>query len=215
MAVHSNMTREALIEKFVSVGAVLRGGHFPLSSGLHSDTYFDCRQITSRPDQFHDDVGRELVKAIDQSVCIVGLKTLGNDLAVWSADALKLRNQLRFVPTIETKSPQKHCFAPNEVLDALSYIANRDVWLVDDVLTTGVNLRGAMRMVKEYNGRVVGASVVCTHGDVTAKDLGLSRLDYIIELPMAKYDPRARRCPLCDDRVPLQDMKQLSSAVAT
>jgi orotate phosphoribosyltransferase len=211
MAVYSSMTREALFNEFVQAGAVLRDGHFRLSSGLHSDTYFDCRQITTRDEQFRDKVGRALIETIDRPVCIVGLKTLGNDLADWVADALKQRNQARFVPMIETKSPQKHCFAPCEVLDALSYIADRDVWLIDDVLTTGVNLRGAMRMVREYSGRVVGASVVCTHGNVTAEDLGLPQLDWLLELPMEKYDPR-HGCPLCDKGVPLRDMKQLAVA---
>jgi orotate phosphoribosyltransferase len=141
-------------------GAVLRG-HFVLTSGRHSDTYFEKFRILERPT-----VLTELCAVIarefrDKGVEVVAGPTTGGIIV-----AFEVARQLG-VPAlyIESEDGQK------TLRRGASVEPGARVLIVDDVLTTGLSLREVERLLHQKNADVMGAAVLI---DRSESDLGIS-----------------------------------------
>ena len=77
-------------------------------------------------------------------------------------------------------------------------VPGRRVLVVDAVVNTGYSLRGAVEVVRDAGGDVVGAACVVNRG--SAPDVGApltTLLDYFLE------SWPAEACPLCADGAPV------------
>jgi orotate phosphoribosyltransferase len=82
-----------------------------------------------------------------------------------------------------------------------SQLTDKRVLVVEDLLTTGSSVRKVCRQAERYGADIVGVSVVCNRGGVTASDLGVRRLAAIANVNFEKFDPDA--CPLCEQQIPI------------
>ena len=149
---------------FVQCGALLRG-HFVLTSGRHSDQYFEKFDVLRWP-QHVATLGAELAArvrsaGIDATV-VLGPTTLGIVLAY------ELGRQLGLPAAYGEKGPDGA-----RMVRRADHLRPTDrVLIVDDILTTGGSIRECQSLVASVGATTVGAAVLVdrSNGQV---DLGV------------------------------------------
>ena len=181
------MDSKGVLDLFRSTGAMLEG-HFELSSGLHSERYFQCALLLEEPKRAELLAG-ELAKSIrakskDPFDVVVG-PALG--AVIWAhevARALGARCQFT-----ERKD------ARMELRRGFQLRPSDRVLVVEDVLTTGGSAREVIGVLERFDAKpaAVGAIVNRSGGNPFAKD-GLD-LFALAEVEVRTWKPE--ECPLC------------------
>jgi orotate phosphoribosyltransferase len=146
------VTNDEVAELFVQSGALLRG-HFVLTSGRHSDQYFEKFDVLRWPEHVAT-LGAELAarvraSAIEATV-VLGPTTLGIVLAY------ELGRQLGLPAAYGEKNAEGQRF----VRRADHLTAQDRVLIVDDILTTGGSIRECQLLVDSVGAQTVGAAVL-------------------------------------------------------
>ncbi len=181
------MQEPDLLNLMIELGA-LHQGHFLLSSGLHSDTYFQCARILQFPE-----LARELGAAIaahfeDEAFDLVVSPALGGIL-IGHEVARALGRRFVFTERQNGVMVLRRGFALEKSERAL---------VVEDVVTRGTSVREVAAAVEEAGGIVTGLGAIIdrTGGDA---DLPLP-LHALARVTVATYDPA--NCPLCQQGQP-------------
>ncbi len=179
-----------LVEMLRRAGAVLEG-HFKLTSGRHSNTYFEKFQVLQYP-EYTVRLCRLMADHFrDQKVELVAGPTTGGVILSFEV-ARQLGVRGIFAETVgdERRFLRGFRVGPGE-----------RVLVVDDVLTTGGSIRQVIDAVRRAGGEPIGVAVLVdrTGGKV---DFGLPFFA-CVELVVPSYE--ASECPLCRDGVPLTE----------
>ncbi|MGB9590675.1 MAG: phosphoribosyltransferase family protein [Candidatus Hydrothermia bacterium] len=170
-------------------GALLRG-HFLLTSGLHSDAYFEKFRVLESPD-----LTRKLLSLIAEDVrrlnpeIIAGPTTGGILVAFALAEIMGIGAAYAELPPDGSKG---------RVFRREFPIMCKRVLVVDDVMTTGGSILDTIEAVKRDGGHVVGVGVLVDRSG--GKDLGVPVLS-ALRLDMIAWMPE--ECPLCREGVPI------------
>ena len=128
----------------------LMHGHFILSSGLHSDTYFQCAKVLQYPKYLsmfgeilsnhfsHLDIDKVISPAIGGIV-------LGTEVG------RQLNKKTIFSERSEGKMKLRRGFKVNE---------NEKILIIEDVLSTGGSIKEVVDLISQYKGNVVGVGVI-------------------------------------------------------
>lgn len=164
-------------------------GHFLLSSGLHSDTYIQCAQVSQYPED-NQFLAEKIAKLFsDKEIdLVVGPAVGGIIIAYEVAKVLGVRN----------------IFSEREsgVLTfrrSFSIEKGERVLIVEDVITTAGTVRELKDLVISYGGDVVGISSIVNRGDVREVD-GIP-VRSLVYLTLSTYSPED--CPLCRENIPI------------
>ncbi len=170
------MNRETLLEVFKSTGALLEG-HFVLTSGRHSPTYFQCARVLQYP-EWLEKLSGEIVAAFrDRPIdCVISpavggivLGTeVGRQLGVRSIFAEREQGQMILRRGFEIKTEER-------------------VLVVEDVITTGGSVREVMDLVQNHGGHVVGVGVVVDRSNGAVKLH--EHQTAIVSVPAVSYAP--------------------------
>jgi len=138
-----------MIEKFVE--RILKFGRFRLSSGLESPFYVDLRGVLGEPDLFRWVVERyrEVAAGLDFDV-VVGVATGGIPYA--SVLGYLMGKPIGYV------RPETKGHGTGRQVEGTD-VAGRRVIIIDDVLTTGRSVSGAIHAVRSAGGVAVGVLV--------------------------------------------------------
>ena len=128
----------------------LMHGHFILSSGLHSDTYFQCAKVLQYPehlsmfgtmltDHFSD---LEIDKVISPAI---GGIVLGTEVG------RQLNKRTIFSERSNGKMKLRRGFNIKE---------NEKILLIEDVLSTGGSIKEVIELISKHKGNVVGVGVI-------------------------------------------------------
>jgi len=190
-----------ILEELEKRGALLRG-HFLLTSGLHSDAYFEKFRVLESPE-----MTRKLLSLIADDVrklnpeIIAGPTTGGILVAFALAEMLGLDAAYAELPPDGSKNSGRKEQDPGH----MGRVFRRDfplqgkrVLVVDDVMTTGGSLIDTMEAVQKEAGQVVGVGLLVDRSG--GKDLGVPVLP-ALRLDMTAFRPE--ECPLCRERVPI------------
>lgn len=175
------------IEQLLTENNGLLKGHFCLTSGLHSDTYFQCAKLYENP-QVVEKIGKELAKKLagiefDTIVSpaigaiIIGYETAKQcgkrNLFVERKDGvLQLRRDYKL------KKGEK-------------------VIILEDVITTARTINETKEAIKEFEPEIIGvASIVDRTNGQT--DYNITSL---LQVSPVTYNPE--KCPLCAKNIPL------------
>lgn len=190
------MTPEAVLEVFRRTG-VLREGHFLLTSGRHSPIFLLCAQALQYPAE-----AERLCRAMaepyrDAGVdVVIGPAMGGVILAYETARALGARALFA----------EKAEGGRMEFRRGFVVRPGERVLSVEDAVTTGGSLRGAVAAARAAGGDVVGAACLV---DRSAGRAGVGApLTSLVRLDIPSWDPDA--CPLCRDGTPLELPKAVS-----
>jgi orotate phosphoribosyltransferase len=184
---------QRVLELFRSTGAMLEG-HFELSSGMHSERYFQCALLLEDPARA-ELLARSLAEKIRRQDrepydLVVG-PALG--AVIWAhevARALGVRCQFTERKDARMELRRGFRIAPGE-----------RVLVVEDVLTTGGSAREVFEVLKGFDARpaAVGAIVNRSGGNPFARD-GLA-LHALAEVEVRTW--KREDCPLCRTGAPV------------
>jgi orotate phosphoribosyltransferase len=180
--------QKEIFDIFKKANALLTG-HFLLSSGLHSDIYFEKFQVLQYP-EYVEILCRKLANFFknDKIQVVVGPTTGGVIIAYEVAKNLSTRSII--AEPGEAGRIFKRGFSISQ---------GERVLIVDDILTTGGSLREVIELVEKNQGDIRGIGVLLDRSggevkfDYPLKPLAVTRA--------AKYRPE--ECPLCKEGQPL------------
>ncbi|MGB8656821.1 MAG: orotate phosphoribosyltransferase [Candidatus Zixiibacteriota bacterium] len=180
--------QKEIFDIFEKAGALLRG-HFLLSSGLHSDLYFEKFQVLQYPEYVQSLCQKLAVFFKDEKVeVVVGPTTGGIIIAYEVAKNLKVKSI--FAESGQEGRIFKRGFALNK---------GDRVLIVDDILTTGGSVREVIQLVESYGAHILGIGVLLDRSG------GNVKFDYPLK-PLAVTavtNYRPEDCPLCKKGAPL------------
>lgn len=176
------MEREEIIEVFTKTNAMLTG-HFLLTSGKHSNRYFQCAQVLQHP-QYTQVLCQELARRFkNQAIQTVIGPAVGGILVSYEvARALGVRSL--FAERVNGKMSLRRNF---------SIQPGERVLVVEDVITTGGSVAEVIDVVKGLGGDVVGVGVLVDRSNGQA-NLGV-RTEALLTATVEIYEPG--NCPLC------------------
>lgn len=162
-------------------------GHFCLTSGLHSDIYFQCAKLYQYPD-ITEKIGKMLAEKLSEiefdtivapaiGAVIIGYETAKN---------AKKRNLF-----VERKD------GTMQLRRGYTLKKGEKVVIIEDVITTARTIKETMEAIKEFEPEVVavGCIVDRTKGKTEYNIKSLIQIDPVV------YDPNV--CPLCKEGIPL------------
>lgn len=193
MSIVSTLDSTRVLDLFRETSAMLEG-HFVLSSGLHSDRYFQCALILERPDKA-EILARESARQLRESglpkIDVVIGPALG--AVTWAyevARALGARAQFTERKDDEMQLRRGFVVKPSD-----------NVFVVEDVFTTGGSAREVVEVLATYGvkPKAVGCIVNRSGGNPFEHDgfpmFALAKVDVKTWAP--------DDCPLCKSKVPL------------
>jgi orotate phosphoribosyltransferase len=81
------------------------------------------------------------------------------------------------------------------------YITNKNILVVEDVLSTGGSVRQVVELIRQHGGNIIGVSALCNRGNVQPHDIGDVPLHALIDIDLQTY--AAEESPLCSAGVPI------------
>ena len=148
--------KKEIIEIFELTGALLNG-HFVLTSGRHSSTYFQCAKVLQYPEYLNlfsimiSDKFRSMKPDVVISPAIGGIvlgTAVGTELDVRTIFAERKKEKMVVRRGFEIK--------PNE-----------KVLIVEDVITTGGSVSEVMDFVEKSGGNLIGVGVLVDRSNGT------------------------------------------------
>lgn len=165
-------------------GVILKG-HFLLTSGLHSDTYFEKFRLIEKPILLSE-ILKDLLKDLKDIKWVIGPVFGGAIIAFESARILNCK--AAFSEKSEGGMVLKRGF---DIKDEDKII------VVDDVLTTGKSVKATLDSLKGKN--IIGVYVLI---DRSNSETGIKcPVKSIIKMPVQNFKPE--ECPLCKNNIPL------------
>lgn len=182
---------ELILNLFKESQALLKG-HFKLTSGKHSDTYFEKIKLIERPavlEKIIDLLVEEIKKDNPEFDYVVSPAYGG--IAIGFLTALKLNKFFAFSQRVEEKMTVRSGFAG---------LPGRRAIIVEDILTTGGSVQEVLECLKAMEVTVAGIYCLVDRsaGQVLIEGKPVRSL---LALKVSAYEPEA--CPLCQQGLPL------------
>ncbi|MBA2287094.1 MAG: orotate phosphoribosyltransferase [Ktedonobacteraceae bacterium] len=185
------MQDATLLALFQRLG-VVSNGHFVLSSGQHSDEYWEKFRLLEWP-QITEDLCQQIAARHREAAieAVVGPTTGGALLAQEVARQLRTRCLLA--------EPAQQ--GGRELRRGFALRPGERVLIVDDVLTTGLSLRETLAALEPYRPRVVAIEVLIDRSGGAAFAQFASPGYAVLTVAARTYAPGA--CPLCAQGMPV------------
>ena len=158
------MTEEDILAEFRAAGALLEG-HFILSSGLHSPRYLQCARVLmdpARASRLAEALAATIPPELRARIEIVVSPAMGGVIVGHEM------GRALGVEAVFAERPQ----GVFELRRGFRLEPGQKVLLVEDVVTTGLSSREAMRAVGEAGGEVIAAAALVDRSSGGA-DLGV------------------------------------------
>ena len=180
--------QEKVLEIFEKSNALLKG-HFLLSSGRHSDIYFEKFQVLQYP-QYVEILCSMLAHRFgEEKVDLVVGPTTGGVIISYEVGK-KLASRAIFAEMEHDKRVFKRGFQLKEGERTL---------IVDDVMTTGGSVNEVVDLVEKHKGNIVGVGVLL---DRSGGKIPFNyRFEALATVTAKSFDPSV--CPLCKGNIPL------------
>lgn len=181
------MADENILEIFKKTNALL-SGHFLLTSGRHSNQYFQCAMVLQYP-EYNTILASIIAEQFkDKEIDTVISPAIGG-ICVGQEVARQLNKKFIFAEREDSKLTLRRGFS----------ITEGEKFLVcEDVVTTGGSVFEVMDIVKEHKGSVVGVGMIVdrSNGKVS---FGVDQVS-TLKLDVVSYQPD--ECPLCKEGIP-------------
>jgi orotate phosphoribosyltransferase len=176
------LTRDEILEIFRETEALLEG-HFILTSGLHSDKYFQCAKVFQYP--WHAETLCRDIAAFFQGkgIDVVVSPAVGG--IVFGQEVGRLLGvRAVFAERVEGRMTLRRGFEINP---------GERVLLAEDVTTTGGSVKEVLEAVKGMGAEVVAVTAVVDRSGGKAQ-FGVPYFS-LFQMQVTNYEPES--CPLC------------------
>ena len=173
---------ETILKIFKETGALLEG-HFILTSGLHSDKYFQCARVFQYP--WHaETLCREIADHYRNERIDAVVSPAVGGIAVGQEIARQLKVRSIFTERVEGKMTLRRGFAVSP---------KERILVAEDVTTTGGSVKEVMETIREQGGLVIGVTGVVDRSGGKA-EFGVPYFS-LLKIDAVTYKPES--CPLC------------------
>ncbi len=182
------MTSEQKLEIFRKTGA-LQHGHFLLSSGLHSDIYFQCALVLQYP-EYATLFCKEIADYFNNMEFTTVISPALGGIIVGQEVARLLNKRSIFTERMDGKMLLRRGFSLEE---------NEKVLICEDVVTTAKSTKEVIEVLNAFNAIPVGLGAIVNRSKEKI-DLGFpffSTMSVIAEV----FTPED--CPLCKKEIPI------------
>ncbi|MBN1278539.1 MAG: orotate phosphoribosyltransferase [Chlorobium sp.] len=183
------MSNPSILEVFKSTGALLEG-HFRLTSGRHSNTYFQCAKVLQHPEHLSLVCGQIAGHFTESGVETVISPAIGG-IVVGTEVGRQLGLKTIFAERKEGSMTIRRGF---------ELAKGERVLVIEDVITTGGSVAEVIALIEAAGASLVGV------GSVVDRSNGKVRLaenQYSV-LAMEVISYRPEECPLCKAGIPLE-----------
>lgn len=162
-------------------------GHFCLTSGLHSNIYFQCAKLYQYPD-ITEEIGKRLARQLadiefDTIVApAIGAVIIGYETAKQAGK----RNLF-----VERKDGEM------QLRRGYKLSKGERIVIIEDVITTARTIKETIEATKEFGVEVAAVGCIV---DRTCGKTGLN-IKSLLQIDPVTYDPE--NCPLCKEGLPL------------
>jgi orotate phosphoribosyltransferase len=182
---------EIVLELFKKCDALLQG-HFKLTSGKHSEWYFEKIRLIEKPaalEKIVDLLAAKIRREVPDFDYVVS--PAYGAIAIGFLTALKLRKKFAFSQRAEEKMTLRSGFSG---LDGSGAV------IVEDILTTGGSIQEVLTCLHEHRVSVAGIYVLVDRsaGSVPIEGKPVASL---LALKVEAFEPDV--CPLCAKGIPL------------
>lgn len=166
----------------------LKEGHFKLSSGLHSDRYFQCARLFMHPSAAEKVVARLAEQYRDKAIDVVIGPAMGGIRV-----AYELARQLGAKSIFAERVDGRFTFRRGFTIEP-----GERVMVVEDVITTGKSINEVIELLGS-NG-IVPVATACVV-DRSRGEFGGPDFQSAVKVDVATYVPE--NCPLCAAKRPI------------
>ena len=172
------MDEKELLDDFKTCGALLEG-HFILSSGLHSSKYLQCALALSNPllvKKISNALGNKINENFREKIDYIIAPAMGG-LIIGHEIAMFLNLPFMFLERVEGNFELRRGFSIEN---------NSNILMIEDVVTTGLSSKEAIKVVNDMGGNVIGEAAIIDRsgGEV---DLGIDLIT-LISLKIPTYN---------------------------
>lgn len=185
----SEVLTEAQARQIFLDSKALLSGHFKLSSGRHSDEYWEKFWVLQHPDKVQLLCAEIARRFANSGVEVVMGPTTGGILL-----AFEVARQLG-VPALYAEKEE----GVRTLRRGLQLPAGTRTLIVDDIMTTGGATRECLEVAAKHRADVVGVAVLVDRSGGTV-DLG-TRLEALHTVKAVTWAPE--ECPLCAQNLPI------------
>jgi orotate phosphoribosyltransferase len=180
------VTESEIVEILTKTGAVL-DGHFLLSSGLHSDRYFQMALVLQYP-EYAKRLAEELTArfAGERIDAVIGPAIGGIILSYQLAQLLNARSI--FAERQDGIMSLRRGFSINQ---------GERILVCEDVITTGGSVREVSDIARNAGADICGICCLVLRGNAEFD----CRFEFLIQMVAVNYKPQ--ECPLCARNIPI------------
>ncbi|MEI7788545.1 MAG: orotate phosphoribosyltransferase [Chlorobiaceae bacterium] len=180
------MSSSAMLDVFKTTGALLEG-HFKLTSGRHSNTYFQCAKVLQYPEHLTAVCSRIARHFAGKNVETVISPAIGG-IVVGTEVGRQLGVKTIFAERKDGIMTIRRGF---------SLEPNERVLVIEDVITTGGSVAEVIELINRSGASLVGVGSVVdrSNGRVKLADDHYS----VLSMEVISYTPE--ECPLCREGV--------------
>ena len=190
MEIGDILTDREVLAIFEETGSYIKG-HFLLTSGLHSDRYFEKFRILEHPHHAERMCKELAIRFGDVPVDVVIGPAIGGIIIAYEV-ARQFNARAIFTERVQGKMSLRRGFEiqPHE-----------HVLIVEDLITTGGSVREVIRLVEDTKAHIQGIGLLMDRSGGTV-DLGY-RTDALVTTEISTFPPE--ECPLCKQNIPLTE----------
>ncbi|MBM3421843.1 MAG: orotate phosphoribosyltransferase [Chlorobi bacterium] len=183
------MSNQSMLAVFKSTGALLEG-HFRLTSGRHSNTYFQCAKVLQHPEHLSLICSRIAEHFRDAGISTVISPAIGG-IVVGTEAGRQLGVKTIFAERKDGAMTIRRGFSIAE---------GERVLVIEDVITTGGSVAEVIALIEAAGATLAGV------GSVVDRSSGKVRLAEnqfsVLTMDVVSYDPE--ECPLCKAGIPIE-----------
>lgn len=175
------------IEQLLKDNNGLLKGHFCLTSGLHSDTYFQCAKLYENP-QVVEKLGEELAKKLANVEFNTIVSPAIGAVIMGYETAKQCGKRNLFVERKDGVLQLRRNYTLKK---------GEKVIILEDVITTAKTIDETIEAIKEFEPEIIGVACIVDRTD-GKKDYNITSL---LQVSPVTYNPE--NCPLCAEGIPL------------
>lgn len=175
------------IEELLKEYNGLLKGHFCLTSGLHSDTYFQCAKLYEHPEAV-EKLGKSLAEKLSDVEFDTIVSPAIGAMIIGYETAKQAGKRFLFVERKDGVLQLRRDYRLEK---------GEKVIILEDVITTARTINETIEAIKEFEPEIIGvASIVDRTKGQTKFDIAS-----LLQVEPVTYEPE--NCPLCAKNIPL------------
>ena len=176
----------AVKELLIKYNGLLKG-HFCLTSGLHSDTYFQCAKLYEHPKAV-EKLGNKLTeKLIDKDFDTIISPAIGA-IIIGYETAKQAGKRFLFVERKDGVLQLRRDY---------KLVKGEKIIILEDVITTARTIEETIEAIKEFEPEIIGVA------SIVDRTKGQTNYNITSLLQVEPVTYEAENCPLCTENIPL------------